>query len=138
MMIKTSKRCETSKMIDTNLQDLEKSSRVCNSWPFAEFLLNDEDRFLFTPKNETEAEKPTSTEKPISTENPNNSTKTVTKQAKKESPKIEQISVWSKCVNDSIKLLVEGKTKFISLYLEEPGRTAEIFGPDAKEVSLQD
>jgi hypothetical protein len=93
---------------------------------------------LFPPKNETEAEKPTSTEKPISTETPNNSTKTVTKQAKKESPKIEQVSVWSKCVNDSIKLLVEGKTKFISLYLEEPGRTAEIFGPDAKEVSLQD
>ncbi len=35
---------------------------------------------------------------------------------------------------DSIKLLVEGKSKFVALYLEEPGRTAEIFGPDADEV----
>ena len=31
-------------------------------------------------------------------------------------------------------MLVEEKSKFVALYLEEPGRTAEIFGPDANEV----
>jgi hypothetical protein len=41
---------------------------------------------------------------------------------------------WSNCVNETVKFLIGGKTKLISLYSNEPGRTAEIFGPDATEV----
>jgi hypothetical protein len=33
-------------------------------------------------------------------------------------------------------MLVEEKSKFVALYLEEPGRTAEVFGPDANEVRI--
>ena len=64
-----------------------------------------------------------------------NSEKT-TKSADSSADEKSTTDVWTKCVNETVKHLIDGKTKLISLYSSEPGRTAEIFGPDATEVLI--
>ena len=49
----------------------------------------------------------------------------------------EEEPTWQKCLDESITLLTSKKTKFVSLYLDEPARTAEIFGPDNDEVNCR-
>ena len=114
-------------------QDLEKSSKVCSCWPHAELLIN-KDSILqhVTTPSPPKTTTSTTTVKP----NSEKTTKSADSSADILADEKSTADVWTKCVNETVKHLIDGKTKLISLYSSEPGRTAEIFGPDATEVLI--
>ena len=117
-------------------QDLEKSSKVCSCWPHAELLINEDSILQHETTTSTPTTPPTKTSTTTTKPNAEKTTKSADSSADILADEKSTADIWTKCVNETVKLLIGGKTKLTSLYSSEPGRTAEIFGPDATEVLI--
>ena len=43
---------------------------------------------------------------------------------------------WTDCVEATMHWLIKDKIQFVSIYLDEPGDTAEIYGPESEETAM--
>ena len=103
--------------INIIFQDLEKNFRACN-WPYAQHLVQESEIANISPPlprpnlvvNETVLDRVGSS----SSSNSQN---------------------WTTCLNSAMQWLVEDKVHFVSIFLNEPGDTAEIYGPESEETA---
>ena len=100
--------------IKNTFQDLEKNFRACN-WPYAQHLVQESEMANIYPRpnlviNETVLGNETSFSSDFSQN-------------------------WTTCLNSAMQWLVEDKVHFVSIFLNEPGDTAEIYGPESEETA---
>ena len=91
-----------------SLQDLEPRFRAWN-WPHSEHLAKESDLFKLVLENPPETY---GNDTMMSRDTKN----------------------WTDCVETTMQWLIKDKIQFVSIFLNEPGDTAEIYGPESEET----
>jgi hypothetical protein len=108
----------------------ERLFRVCN-WPHAQHIVPKEHLDGVLIFNAKELQQTTTT----TTTTNNNGSTMMPKQKSKALPPLNIGDKWNTCVEATLQWLLKGEAQLVSLFLEEPGRSAELFGPDSMEVA---